>query len=109
MSPCTKDEVADIVGGLDSGKASDIPISLLKKTLGVLLDPLFRFFNYFLNNGIFPNIFKKASVTPILKKGDSRYLDNYRLVSTLPLFGKILEKLIYNRLYSFFHSKEYYL
>ena len=56
MSPCTKDEVADIVGGLDSGKASDIPISLLKKTLGVLLDPLFRFFNYFLNNGIFPNI-----------------------------------------------------
>ena len=54
MSPCTKDEVADIiVGGLD------IPISLLKKTLGVLLDPLFRFFNYFLNNGIFPNILKK--------------------------------------------------
>ena len=71
MSPCTKDEVADIVGGLDSGKASDIPISLLKKTLGVLLDPLFRFFHYFLNNGIFPNIFKKASVTPIFKKGDS--------------------------------------
>ena len=105
MSPCTKDEVADIVGGLDSGKASDIPISLLKKTLGVLLDPLFRFFNYFLNNGIFPNILKKASVTPIFKKGDSRYLDNYRPVSTLPLFGKILEKLIYNRLYSFFTAK----
>ena len=105
MSPCTKDEVADIVGGLDSGKASDIPISLLKKTLGVLLDPLFRFFNYFLNNGIFPNILKKASVTPIFKKGDSRYLDNYRPVSTLPLFGKILEKLIYYRLYKFFTAK----
>ena len=40
MSPCTKDEVADIVGGLDSGKAIDIPISLLN----------------ILNNGIFPNI-----------------------------------------------------
>ena len=82
MSPCTKDEVADIVGGLDSGKASDIPISLLlKKTLSlcVLLDPLFGFFNYFLNNGIFPNIFKKASVTPIFKKGDSRYLDSGQL------------------------------
>ena len=32
-------------------------------------------------------------------------LDNYRPVSTLPLFGKILEKLIYNRLYSFFTAK----
>ena len=44
-------------------------------------------------------------MTPIFKKGDSRYLDNYRPVSTLPLFGKILEKLIYNRLYSFFTAK----
>ena len=71
MSPCSKDELADIVVGLDSGKASDIPISHLKKTLGgvlLLLDPLFRLFNYFLNNGILPNIFKKASVTPIFKK-----------------------------------------
>ena len=44
-------------------------------------------------------------MTPIFKKGDSRYLDNYIPVSTLPLFGKILEKLIYNRLYSFFTVK----
>ena len=46
-------------------------------------------------------------MTPIFKKGDSRYLDNYRPVSTLPLFGKILEMLmlIYNRLYSFFTAK----
>ena len=44
-------------------------------------------------------------MTPIFKKGDSRYLDNYRHVSTLPLFRGILEKLIYNRLYSFFITK----
>ena len=69
------------------------------------MEPLFKFFNYFLSNGIFPNILKKGSVTPVFKKGDTRYLDNYRPVSTLPLFGKILEKLIYNRLYSFFQAK----
>ena len=44
-------------------------------------------------------------MTPIFKKGDSQYLDNYRSVSTLPLFRKIVEKLIYNRLYSFFTAK----
>ena len=102
MSPCTKDEVTDIVRELENGKASDIPISLMKKTSSTLLDPLSKFFNYFLIHGIFPSILKKASVTPVFKKGDSRFLDNYRPVSTLPLFGKILEKLIYNRLHSFF-------
>ena len=44
-------------------------------------------------------------ITPIFKKGDSRYFDNYRPVSTLPVFGKILEKLMYTRLYSFLSSK----
>ena len=86
MFPCTIDEVADIIGGLENGKASDIPISLLKKSSKVILKPLFCFLNYFLTNGIFPNILKKGSVTPVFKKGDPRYLDNYRPVSTLPLF-----------------------
>ena len=31
--------------------------------------------------------------------------ENYRPVSTLPIFGKIYEKIIYNRLYKFFASK----
>ena len=32
MSSCTKDEVTDVVRELENGKASDIPISLMKKT-----------------------------------------------------------------------------
>ena len=59
------------------------------------------FFNWFLENGIFPKILKLGTISPIFKKGDPRYLDNYRPVSTLPIFGKILEKIIYSRLYDF--------
>ena len=101
MYPCSQDEVSDIIRGLENGKASDIPISLIKKCSTTLLEPLNRFFNYFLTYGIFPRILKKWSVTPVFKKGDKRYLDNYRPVSILPVLGKILEKIIYNRLYSF--------
>ena len=55
--------------------------------------------------GTFPKILKIGKVSPIFKKGDSQLFDNYRPISVLPIFGKILEKVLYNRLYSFFMSK----
>ena len=54
--------------------------------------------------GRFPDILKVGKITPIYKKDDPQLLDNYRLVSVLPIFGKLFEKVIYSRLYSFFTS-----
>ena len=42
---------------------------------------------------------KIAKVTAVFKGGDSAGLSNYRLISVLPCFSKILERLMYNRLY----------
>ena len=50
---------------------------------------------------MFPQEMKVAEVVPIYKSGDSRLVSNYRPVSVLPLFSKIYEKLMYNRLLSF--------
>ena len=55
--------------------------------------------------GTFPKILKIGKVSPIFKKGDSQLFDNYRPISVLPIFGKIFEKVLYHRLYSFFMSK----
>ena len=41
---------------------------------------------------------KIAKVTPVFKGGDSADLSNYRPISVLPCFSKILERLMYNRL-----------
>ena len=41
----------------------------------------------------------------IYKKGDPQLLDNYRPISTLPIFSKIFEKLIYTRIYDFLVAK----
>ena len=54
-------------------------------------------------------ILKVAQVTPIYKKGDSQLLENYRPVSMLPIFGKLFEKIIYSRLYSFLMTKILYV
>ena len=48
---------------------------------------------------------KIGKVSPIFKKGDSQLFDNYRPISVLPIFGKIVEKVVYNRLHSFCMSK----
>ena len=55
--------------------------------------------------GHFPNKLKLAKITPIFKKGNAELLENYRPVSILPIFGKIFEKVIYTRLYSFLTSQ----
>ena len=62
------------------------------------------FFNNFLTLGIFPDILKVGKISPVFKKGNPQLFDNYRPVSVIPLFGKIFEKIIYKRLYSFFSS-----
>ena len=104
LEDCTTEEIHNIIQGLENDKASDISIFIVKKCSMFLVEHLVRFFNSFLCKGIFPNILKSGCITPIFKKGDSRFMNNYRPISTLPLFGKILEKIIYNRLYNFLQS-----
>ena len=55
-------------------------------------------------NGKFPEIFKAAKVHPIFKKGEKQNIENYRPISLLSVFSKILEKVMYNRLVSFLNS-----
>ena len=42
------------------------------------------------------------NVVPVFKKGDKQFLKNYRLISLLPVCGKIFEKLILNKIFKFF-------
>ena len=58
-------------------------------------------FNLSLQTGIFPDKLKIARVTPLFKRGEKYELGNYRPISVLPSFSKILEKIMYNRLYKY--------
>jgi len=41
---------------------------------------------------------KKAKITPIFKQGDREIISNYRPISIIPYFGKIMEKAVSSRL-----------
>ena len=51
------------------------------------------------DKGIFPQIWKQANVVPVHKKSSKQLKQNYRPISLLPIFGKILEKLMFDSLY----------
>jgi len=70
-----------------------------------LVDPLVYIFNLSLSTGIIPNNFKTAKVIPVFKKGDPQLPSNYRPISLLNVFSKLLEKVICKRLYSIILTK----
>ena len=87
-----------------------IPSKLLIECLDSILPSLTDLFNSSLASGIFPQCFKSALVTPILKKRclDHNDLNNYRPVSNLCFIAKILEKLVLSQVSSYLNSHNLY-
>ena len=102
---CDAAEISSIISELSNGKASDIPIKIVKKASPIIVKKLSKYYNLLMHAGIFPDVLKIGKISPVFKKGDAEKLENYRPISTLPIFGKIFEKIIYSRLYSFFTSQ----
>ena len=105
LEDCTTEEIKAIIHDLKNGKASDIPIAVIKFTNDTIAPTLSALYNKCLSTGVFPEVLKVGKITPIFKKGNPENIQNYRPISTLPIFGKIFEKIIYNRLYKFLASK----
>ena len=102
---CDQEEISEIISNLKNGKASDFPIRVIKQLSNILSPALAVQFNRLISKGTFPSVLKLGKITPIYKKDNEELLENYRPVSTLPIFGKIFEKIIYKRLYSFLVSQ----
>ena len=47
----------------------------------------------------FPNVWKKAIITPVPKGGDKHLVTMYRPISKLSIFGKIFEKIVSEQIY----------
>ena len=55
------------------------------------------------------NIPSSFNVVPVHKKGDKQFVDdNYRLVSLLPISGKILQRPVFNSLFEFLQKQNLY-
>jgi hypothetical protein len=82
-----------------------ITANLIKASAQFISTPLAYICNKSLSTGTFHSRLKYSEITPIHKKGDKTDMSNYRPITLLPTFSKILEKVIYKRLLS--HLSKY--
>ena len=103
----TTNEINKVIKSLKSKNSygyDEISTIILKNSAPYILSPLTFIFNKILTLGIFPDRMKYSIIKPLHKKGSNKELGNYRPISLLPVFSKVLEKLIYKRLYSFLEN-----
>ena len=101
------EEIGNIIQGLGPNKAHSqdkISIRMLKICANSICNPLEIIYKecLSLSLNLFSLEWKKGNIVPIHKKGDRQCLKNYRPVSLLPVCGKILEKLISDKMLQFF-------
>ena len=97
--------ILKIIRVLDVNKAhdhDDISVRMIKKLCNKSIIPVIIIYKNCINSGIFPNIWKKSNIVPVHKKAISKSLTIS--LSLLQIFGKILERLIFNSLFKFLHE-----
>ena len=114
----TVDEIRNAVASMGDKKApgeDGITGEIYKCTFEILPNFITALYNGCLRRGIFPTRWKRAKVIPIVKPGKdtSDEVSKYRPISLLNVGGKVLEKVLINRInhhansHDFLNSHQY--
>ena len=103
LQPASVSEVILVIKRLRNkgSKILDIHPSVIKENVLVFSSHFSMLYNLSLVKCTFPNLLKIARVSPGFKSGKPDVIDNYRPISSLPVFSKIFERLTLNRIESF--------
>ena len=103
---CYGDEIKKIMGQFKDNAAGwdTLKPSVMKNTKDYVKYPLAHICNLSFFTGVFPKELKLANVAPGFKANDEMIFTNYRPVSVLPVFSKLIKRLMYNRLVSYING-----
>ena len=107
LNPVCQQEIIEICASLKPKTScghDNISTKLIKDTIHEISEPLTHIFNTSFASGIVPDSFKQAKIIPIFKLGDTKIFNNYRPISLLPAFSKLIEKVVYKQLYHFLNK-----
>ena len=95
------DDILLIIKNLNVNKAhgwDQLSIRMIKACGNSISFPLKLIFKSMINEGVFPEDWKKSNVVPIHKKESKNLIKNYQPSSLLPIFSKVFEILVFNAL-----------
>ena len=105
FSDITAENVIDACKKLSnktSADAAGFKQNIVLQDIDILAPILAHLINCSQKTGVFPESAKLAKVIPVYKnKGDKHTFGNYRPVALLPIFSKIMERLIYDKVFDF--------
>ena len=87
-----------------TGGYDGISVRMLQLCAFEIATPLLMIFQKCLLTGALPDSWKFSNVQPVNKKDDHQIISNYRPISLLPISGKILEKIVFDHVYSYLHQ-----
>lgn len=109
LYPTDSTEVKKVISDLKEGKAPGIDgirSTTLKQIKDQVSEPIAYLINLCFEQGSFPKIFKTAIIKPLHKAGSRTNIQNYRPISLISNFGKIIEKIIKTRMTQFLEKHE---
>ena len=106
INPTDKTEIKNILSldPLRSIGPNSIPTKILKLLSNDISTQFAELFNLSFSEGVFPSILKTCKVIPIYKKDSQLNCSNYQPIFLLSNIDKILERIMYNRLYKFLET-----
>lgn len=111
LESVSQNEVEMEIKELDINKSAGydgITNKCIKLNMEAISPPLTKLVNQCINVGAYPKLLKIQKITPIYKEGDKLKTSNYRPISVLPAINRILERIIYKRLYSFLNGTNFF-
>lgn len=97
-------DIISVVSKLKNKTSCDsdgLDMFIVKNTIDCISNPLKYIINLSFNTGRFPIKMKVAKIIPLFKSGDRHGLSNYRPISLLSQFSKVIEKMFVEKLDSF--------
>lgn len=93
------DDVISAVSNITSTAqgVDGISIIMLKMCLLHIIPVLCHIFDFSLQHGVFPDMWKRAQITPVPKITDPTLPNDFRPVSILCVLAKVFEKIVFNQ------------
>ena len=99
----SEDIVRETLRSVDRFKAcgpDNVSGRVVRECADELAVPIAKLCRLSFEQGVFPKQWKCANVVPIHKKGSKTMAVNYRSVSLLPIFSKVVERIVFTSLFN---------